>query len=254
MAQDSPAMDRFSAFRLRFKFSSWANLLAGGVSAVVVAMLLIIGIRNLGHEGDNIPVIETPAEPFKIQPKEAGGLESPYLGMEVNRIIAGRPGATLAEEAGMADGSLSFTFAPAPVELKPEDLSPAEIAGTGGRQADDVAALIFEDIRSASRPEPLETTAATGQRIDPDLLPAGTAVVQLGDFVSARLAEHEWQRLLLLHPDLLKGRDWTVQPTLSGGRRIFRLRTVGFANREETRRFCTRLGARGADCISTVMR
>ena len=54
--------------------------------------------------------------------------------------------------------------------------------------------------------------------------------------------------------NLLGGREWLIQETTSGGRPLFRLRVLGFADRQGTGEFCARLNARQTQCIPTMMR
>lgn len=239
--------------RVQDLLRAWINRVAAVMSLLALVLVVIIGTRNADRSPDAIPLIRAPDDPFKLQPHDGGGSRSPFLGMEVNRIIGGRSAASLAEEAGQSDGSLSFTYAPPPFELAAEDLSPAEREGTHGRQAEDVAAMIVESLRHAST-QVDDNPASAGIRREPEDLATGAPLVQLGDFVSTRLAEGEWRRLRAAHPDLLSGHDWVIESTRSGGTRIVRLRVVGFADREAASKVCTRLAARGVTCVSTIKR
>ncbi len=92
------------------------------------------------------------------------------------------------------------------------------------------------------------------REIDPQTLPPGTNLVQLGAFESPELAREEWQRLAGLFGSFMDGRDRVVQAAVSGGRRFYRLRAAGFPDISSARRFCAALVAEGADCIPVVAR
>lgn len=83
-------------------------------------------------------------------------------------------------------------------------------------------------------------------------VPDGTRVVQLGAFDSAESARAEWDRIAKKFPPQMKGRKRMVQEAISGGRKFYRLRVVGFNGLDEARSFCATLVAGGANCIPTV--
>lgn len=92
------------------------------------------------------------------------------------------------------------------------------------------------------------------ERIDPDAIPAGTRMAQLGAFESAAVAEQEWDKLSARFGDFLDGKQHVVQRAQSGGRTFYRLRAVGFEDLSDARRFCSALVAEQADCIPVVTR
>ncbi|WP_375550252.1 SPOR domain-containing protein [Rhodophyticola porphyridii] len=108
---------------------------------------------------------------------------------------------------------------------------------------------------SAAADAATATAGATpAAEIDPDSLPAGTRLVQLGAFDDAETARTEWERLTRSFPDFFDGRSRIVQPAVSGGRQFYRLRAHGFTDLSDARRFCTTLLAQGAACIPVTVR
>jgi len=97
-------------------------------------------------------------------------------------------------------------------------------------------------------------TSATVEEVDPDSLPVGTRLAQLGAYDSAEVARAEWQRLSAALGDLLEGKSRVVQKAESGGRTFFRLRVTGFGDLADARRFCSALKAENIDCIPVVTR
>lgn len=89
---------------------------------------------------------------------------------------------------------------------------------------------------------------------DPNNLPAGTRLVQLGAYDSIEVAQVEWAKFSARFADLMVGKKQVVQEASSGGRSFYRLRAMGFEDLSAARRFCSALVAEGADCIPVVTR
>ncbi len=85
--------------------------------------------------------------------------------------------------------------------------------------------------------------------VDPDKIPAGTRLVQLGAYDSPEVAKREWDRIALRFGDYLEGKSRVIQLAESGGRNFYRLRAMGFADINDARRFCSALVAERAECI-----
>ncbi len=96
--------------------------------------------------------------------------------------------------------------------------------------------------------------AKPGLDVDPDSLPVGTRLAQLGAFESPDLARQEWDRLAGKFGDYMEGKSRVVQKASSGGRTFYRLRAMGFDDLADARRFCSALVAEQADCIPVVTR
>lgn len=94
----------------------------------------------------------------------------------------------------------------------------------------------------------------TEAAIDPDNLPVGTRLVQLGAFDDEALAKAEWDRLSTRFEAYLEGRRPLIQPAESNGREFVRLRAYGFSDEGDSRRFCAALLADGANCIPVLKR
>jgi hypothetical protein len=97
-------------------------------------------------------------------------------------------------------------------------------------------------------------TSASAEEVEPQSLPLGTRLAQLGAFESAEVARAEWDRLSVRLGDLLEGKSRVVQRAESGGRTFYRLRAVGFEDLADARRFCSALQAEKAECIPVVTR
>lgn len=97
-------------------------------------------------------------------------------------------------------------------------------------------------------------TAPPTSEVDPATIPAGTNLVQLGAFDDEQTARAAWATLQTQFTDLIGTKALVVQQATSGGRVFFRLRAHGFADDDETRRFCAALLAENASCIPVSQR
>lgn len=95
---------------------------------------------------------------------------------------------------------------------------------------------------------------ATARDIDPDTIPAGTRLAQLGAYDSGDLARREWDRLQARFGEYMQGKDRVIQRAQSGGRTFYRLRAMGFDDLADARRFCAAFVTEKADCIPVVTR
>lgn len=108
----------------------------------------------------------------------------------------------------------------------------------------------------ALKPAKADVTAAAAKSIDvdPDNLPAGTRLAQLGAYDSPEVARAEWDRLNKRFEDYLEGKSRVIQKASSGGRTFYRLRAMGFEDINDARRFCSVLVAENSDCIPVTTR
>lgn len=99
-----------------------------------------------------------------------------------------------------------------------------------------------------------EAEAENVVEIDPESLPVGTNLTQLGAYPSEEIARQNWTEKALKFEDYMAGKARVIQKAESGGRAFYRLRAHGFENINEARQFCAALQAEGAECISVVVR
>jgi hypothetical protein len=107
---------------------------------------------------------------------------------------------------------------------------------------------------AALGPLAMAATTHAVQDVDPDTIPAGTRLVQLGAYDSPEVAKREWDRLATRFGDYLAGKSRVIQLAESGGRNFYRLRAMGFADINDSRRFCSALVAERAECIPVSAR
>lgn len=110
-----------------------------------------------------------------------------------------------------------------------------------------------QDISTLIQPASFAVPAPT-REIDPDAIPSGTRLAQLGAFDSAEVARAEWTRLEARFGDYLQDKSRVVQKAQSNGRTFYRLRAMGFVDLNDTRRFCSAFKAESVDCIPVLIK
>lgn len=199
--------------------------------------------------------------------------------------IKGQDAAALAEDAAAraedaAPAAPEQTAAPEPAADQTEQPAPASRFGialdAALAEALGVKTAVLRSPRPAIRPgqgdlrlAALETGATTGTDalagplenpvaatgpVDPDTLPVGTRLVQLGAYDDRAEAEAAWQQIEARFGDYLDGRRPVIQSAESNGRSFYRLRALGFADDGDARRFCAALLAEQANCIPVMIR
>lgn len=254
-----------------------------GGAAVSLALLLgagVWGYQLAMRDVSGIPVIRAVGGPMRLAPANPGGSETSHQGLSVNAVAAAGTALPLPE---------TLTLAPKAMELADEDLAglePLEPVGEAevvaltsateleaaalpealpATQEDAVAAALAEalgleapaaasDGAVVANLEDVTQTLAPATEIAPESIAPGTLLVQLGAFDDQEKARAEWARLTGTFAELMGGKALVIQPAQSGGKTFYRLRAHGFANDDDTRRFCTAMLAENATCIPVAQR
>ncbi|RXV61651.1 SPOR domain-containing protein [Roseovarius sp. A46] len=263
------------------------------ISGALVSMALLAGIGHWGYQVimrdvSGVPVVRALSDPMREAPAEPGGREAAHQGLSVNRVAAQAATEEPPDRVIIAPPPLDLTL-----EDIPSAARAAAQAPTAPRSGDVHLAVVRQPAQATPRaateptsePEaqaPTETvegglgrslrpqlrpalpdpvtyalaaaTSAPPVEVDPDSLPAGSRLAQLGAFDSAEVARSEWERLTAQLGDLLDGKRRVVQRAESGGRIFYRLRAAGFEDLADARRFCSALQAERAECIPVVTR
>lgn len=171
---------------------------------------------------------------------------------------------TLADE--LTDGVAPLTPV-APATEDSTDNAADEPALGAEEEPDAIATQVTEglgrSLRPRARPAQVSSVedavaasvaAQAAPEINPDTIPAGTRMAQLGAFESAAIAEQQWGKLSDKFAEYLDDKQRVIQKAQSGGRTFYRLRAMGFGDLSDARRFCSALVAEKADCIPVVTR
>ncbi|HAW48707.1 MAG TPA: SPOR domain-containing protein [Roseovarius sp.] len=263
------------------------------ITGALVSMALLAGIGHWGYQVimrdvSGVPVVRALSDPMREAPTEPGGREAAHQGLSVNRVAAQAATEEPPDRVIIAPPPLDLTL-----EDIPSTASATAQAPTAPRSGDVHLAVVRQPAQAAPRaateptsePEaqaPTETvegglgrslrpqlrpalpdpvayalaaaTSAPSVEVDPESLPVGSRLAQLGAFDSAEVARSEWERLTAQLGDLLDGKRRVVQRAESGGRIFYRLRAAGFEDLADARRFCSALQAERAECIPVVTR
>lgn len=96
------------------------------------------------------------------------------------------------------------------------------------------------------------SAAPSALDVDPDSVPPGSRLAQIGALESEEAARTEWERLSSRFAEFMDGKQRVIQKAQSGGRAFYRLRAMGFADLSEARSFCAAFVAENAECIPVV--
>ncbi|MCF6232137.1 MAG: SPOR domain-containing protein [Rhodobacteraceae bacterium] len=125
--------------------------------------------------------------------------------------------------------------------LRPQ-VRPARLLASGGAA----------EVLTAALDGAVDTSAQV--EIDPNSLPIGTRLAQLGAYDGADVARGEWDKLTIKFSLFFEGKQRVIQKASSGGRTFYRLRAMGFDDLSAARRFCSALVSENADCIPVTTR
>lgn len=132
--------------------------------------------------------------------------------------------------------------------------------GRNGELIPTSVAGVSRSVRPVPRPVSLATSPVAAQvftgvkTVDPDTIPVGTRLAQLGAYETPEIARAEWQKLTVKFQDVLGDKTQVIQQAQSGGKAFYRLRAMGFDDISDARRFCSALLAGQAACIPVITR
>ena len=143
--------------------------------------------------------------------------------------------------------------------IKPQggpDTIAATIAGVSRSLRPTLRPALPEGVQLASlqvAPEVLSGISDVST-VDPDTIPVGTRLAQLGAFESVEIAESQWLKISARFEEFMVDKSRVIQKAQSGGKVFYRLRAHGFDDLSDARRFCSALLAEQANCIPVVTR
>ena len=223
-----------------------------GIIVLGIVGLLAVGVlaRSLlsGHtpatqatDSSGTPLITADNTAVKSPPVDPGGLQVPGADQDV----LGSSG------SGAANGQLApGPETPAPAQLAaqpPVAATPAAPAPSGPAPAVNFGPAAAPPAAVASKPD--RAAAAAAPAAGPEAATAiGVHLVQLGALPTHADALKEWRRLSARMPDLFQGRTPRITSVLVSGRLMYRLRTGGFADRDDAAQFCSAMTERHVRC------
>lgn len=232
------------------------------VAGIVGFLVVVVAAREFFvHRGPSEvasdgspPVITASGAPVKVAPANPGGLQVPGADQDV--LGSGASG------AGPANGQLApGPEAPAPDKLAAQtptasaiEPPPPVALPTPGPAVKQPPARFASPTPESSVPlaEQHPFRPEEGARLAPPsavaLTQVGRTEVQLAALPTETAARHEWHRLQAKLPGVLSGHSAHIIPVVLNGHTVYRLRTGGFLDRAEARRFCEKIRSQGAAC------
>lgn len=243
--------------------------------AAAIVLVLFLGVvwsaYNLGvRERNTAPILTADSEPWRVEPDDPGGFETPGQDIEAYG---------LRERDGPETVEIEPSVRPGPEEPVEEPQRPSlTVEADDIDRLDDASREGIEDVQVAAE-EPsssdieqqapqdsdaaIETAPAEQPRQqrepEPDdeprpALPAASAdgnfVVQIAAFRTVEEAEEAWIAYVTRFPDLSAGRRPSIVEANLGARGVYhRLRIAAFETRDDASRYCQTLSSRGQDCL-----
>ncbi|MCV2889216.1 SPOR domain-containing protein [Ruegeria aquimaris] len=251
------------------------NTVAAQGTAAPPADRLVLAPRPVSLSDEDVPMGEIKPIPVSlsnagdVRPEAVEAFRNGQIDQLVQELTQGAGQLSDSENALLEEEKteLASIEQPAPVTaIDPADLAQASsgnpLAGEPG---------VRRSLRPLARPGravPADGTAeattnaainaalgtATAVDLDPEALPTGTRLAQLGAYDTPDIARAEWDRLYGRFGEYMDGKQRVIQEASSGGRTFYRLRAAGFDDLSEARHFCSVLVAERADCIPVTTR
>ncbi|KRS14383.1 sporulation protein [Roseovarius atlanticus] len=240
------------------------NDVAADGSAAQPADRLVLAPEPLTLSVEDTPQVETQVAATQTEVDPATEEITPSAESQ-DAVESDEDAATLAALNTLADELSEGVDPLTPVAPADTDSAAGETAAEPEPEpaARQVTEGLGRSLRPKARPAQLKTVedavaasvaAQAAPEVDPDTIPAGTRMAQLGAFESAAIAEQEWGKLSDKFAEYLDDKQRVIQKAQSGGRTFYRLRAMGFGDLSDARRFCSALVAEKADCIPVVTR
>jgi len=262
----APPADEFATFDARDEDARRGLLLLTTALAAFVLFLGVVwsaynqGLRDRGRDG--APRLVPNEEPYRERPVDPGGAETPDTQLEVYDRLTGDDAAedtvslrpapeeplddtgrpSLRVEQVDADAAAGTQAQETPVQTEAlPDAAPRQAPPRPARQPDPDP----EPAPVEAAPEPaVETGIVTGVDL------SGSWVVQIASFRTEADAEAAWVAFRTRFSDIAGGMAPDVASVEIEGRGTYhRLRIAAFADRGDAVSFCSRLQARGQDCL-----
>ncbi len=231
------------------------TLLISGMVLVVLLVGVVYFYRSgVRRENEAPQVIGAPVAATKSAPPSGEQPNDAAAGLQVYKSET----APLSKPQGTASSAPKFTPAPeqpAPRPVPQAAAPPAQTAPPAASAAPPPPAkpVAATPKTTAATPKPVATPkpAATPAATAPAATSAapGAALVQIGAFSSAALADKGWGDVAKVLPGAMTGKTKTVQVIDKDGVTFYRTSVGGFASRADAVTFCTSLKAAGKSCI-----
>ncbi len=252
------------------------NAVAAQGIAAPTADRLVLAPRPVQLSDEDAPMSELKPVPVSLpaaatEQEQPAAAVDPVVGPSEEALAQFREGSVDALVDDLVNGVPALTYDPEMREDETMDLALTQTDTQPESEAVAVGPGLARSLRPVARPqravvradsEGTDVSAALSSAVDvsaeldvdPETLPLGTRLAQLGAYDSPEVARAEWDRLYGRFGDYMDGKKRVIQKASSGGRTFYRLRAMGFDDLSDARRFCSALVAENADCIPVTTR
>lgn len=263
--------------------------IVGGAAVFVLALVGTVIAVSSGEEQDPYgnaivagangepPLIVAPKEPFRVEPKDPGGMRADGEGLMIGEVASGKE---LNSEVTLATGPEQPVERPAPppVETPPVGTPPAETSASQpvqlmppavNGQAPAAAASAQQSAQKAAqqaaqqtpatsapaakpepaKPEPAKAETPKVAEAKPETPKKPAYFLQLGAFSSVERARTGWQEFSAKYEKELEKLGPDIQPVRTGSSTMYRLRAGPISLKARADSLCGKLKAAGQPCL-----
>jgi cell division protein FtsN len=226
------------------------TLIISGVVLLLLVIALLIFYRSGVRRGDEAPqVVGSPLTQTKAAPPASAQPVDPGAGLQVYKT----------EVAPPSEGKAPPTFVATP-EQPAARPAPAQRETTPAVASVEPPASSAPHLRTAQAETPQAVPAAPAKTAPAKVAKAtpapastaavaGGAMVQIGAFSSAALADKGWNDTAGLMPGAMAGKTKKVEFITKNDQPFYRTYVGGFASKIEAQTFCSALKAAGKSCF-----
>lgn len=220
------------------------TLIISGAVLLLLVIALLIFYRSGVRRGDEAPqVVGSPLTQTKAAPPASAQPADPGAGLQVYKT----------EVAPPSEGKTPPTFVATP-EQPAARPAPAQRETTPAVASVEPPASSGPRLRTAQAEAPEAVPAAPAKVAKATPTPAaatlaGGAMVQIGAFSSAALADKGWNDTAGLMPGAMAGKTKKVEFITKNDQPFYRTYVGGFASKIEAQTFCSALKAAGKSCF-----
>jgi len=216
----------------------------------MVLVILLIGVVYFYRGG-----VRPAGQPPQVIGAPVGALKAPPPAQDQPSDAAAGLQVYKSETAPLskAQAAPPPKFAPAPEQPAPRPApkaapAPVQLAAAAPTQAP-AAPVTATPKPVAKLVKPPVVAPAAAAPTTPTESSSGGAMVQIGAFSSAALADKGWSDTAQVLPGAMAGKTKTVQVVQKDGHTFYRTSVGGFGSRAEAASFCASLKAAGKTCI-----
>lgn len=217
----------------------------GGSSTLVIsAVILVLLVAGAGFwlykdggrgAGDEPQPVGTAVATTKAPPPAETPAEDDGAGLQIYK------------QDDLATSEPTFAPGPEAVQPRPQPTTPVQSAELRPTQPLPARPVVAEpkpaQVAVVTRP------ATTTPAVAPKPATGGSAMVQIGAFSSASLADKGWNDAAAVAPGLAAGKGKRVEAIDKDGQTLYRTSVTGFSTRAEAQTFCERLKVAGKSCF-----